>query len=203
MPFVTEAIWQTIHEKFKNGFKYQATVMEASWPVGLFKLNDAAAVECAELKYEIVRIGRNLRAQYNIPPAANPEFYFKPLSEKIEKLVSAENQTIKKALNAGVFTVFPTGIDEKSMPSSITKDGIIYMKIAGILDPKVELERLLKNLAKIEQDIASADSKLANEAFLANAPAEVIAAHRTKKENLEADRKQLVAIMSVYKKQIQ
>ena len=56
----------------------------------------------------------------------------------------------------------------------------------GLIDPKAEIERLSKRIAKNESDIGKLKAKLGNENFVRNAPPEVVAADRARVAELEA-----------------
>ncbi|HBQ44994.1 MAG TPA: valine--tRNA ligase, partial [Thiomicrospira sp.] len=50
----------------------------------------------------------------------------------------------------------------------------ILIPMAGLIDKKAELERLQKELTKLEGEIKRFTSKLANESFVSRAPAAVV-----------------------------
>ena len=56
----------------------------------------------------------------------------------------------------------------------------IYLPLVGMLDTGKELERLDKELAQAQQEIARIQGKLANEAFVARARPEVVENEREK-----------------------
>ena len=64
MPFLTESVWQIIKEKVASSIPCTETVMESTWPEKLCGIVDKYALKNAEIKYELVRAGRNLRAKY-------------------------------------------------------------------------------------------------------------------------------------------
>ena len=56
------------------------------------------------------------------------------------------------------------------------------LPLAGVIDLAQERDRLEREIGKVDVDIAKAEKKLGNEAFMAKAPPEVI---ETQKERLE------------------
>ena len=61
------------------------------------------------------------------------------------------------------------------------------MLAGGAFDPAAAQRRNAERRAEIEAEIARAEGKLANEGFVARAPAEVVAAEREKLQRLRAD----------------
>ena len=69
----------------------------------------------------------------------------------------------------------------------------ILVPMAGLIDPKAELERLAKRLRKSELDLNKLESKLGNAEFARNAPAEVIDKDRARVAELRTEIRQLNA----------
>jgi valyl-tRNA synthetase len=64
----------------------------------------------------------------------------------------------------------------------------LLVPMAGLIEPHSELARLGKRLAKIEQELARASAKLANDNFVNHAPPEVVAQERTRLADFERAR---------------
>jgi valyl-tRNA synthetase len=58
--------------------------------------------------------------------------------------------------------------------------------LAGLVDPDKERERVTRELAKVQKDLATLNKKLGNADFVARAPAEVVAKDRERTQELEA-----------------
>ena len=65
--------------------------------------------------------------------------------------------------------------------------------MAGLIDPKAELERLAKRRRRAESDLEKLEAKLANADFAKNAPPDVVAKDRTRLTELRAELGQLAA----------
>ena len=69
----------------------------------------------------------------------------------------------------------------------------ILVPMAGLIEPKAELDRLAKRRRKVETERTKLAAKLANLEFVRNAPAEVIAKDRTRLSELLTEAGQLDA----------
>ena len=67
-----------------------------------------------------------------------------------------------------------------------TEDARVYLPLAELVDVEKELQRIAKELKKAEGQAAGLKAKLANEAFLAKAPEQVVAAEKEKARKLDA-----------------
>jgi valyl-tRNA synthetase len=84
------------------------------------------------------------------------------------------------------------GENVKSPPTaaSFTAAGAeVFVDLAGLIDVEAEIERKTKERAKYQQGIASKEKQLANQNFVARAPAEVI----QKEQAALAELKELLA----------
>ena len=61
----------------------------------------------------------------------------------------------------------------------------IYLPLKGLIDVEKETARLAKDLEGLTKEIARTEGKLANEKFVAKAPAEVVAKEREKLQSYE------------------
>jgi valyl-tRNA synthetase len=68
----------------------------------------------------------------------------------------------------------------------IVRGEVAALPLAGIIDLEVERTRLTKELAKLDQDIATVDRKLGNPDFMARAPEEIVEENRERKAAAEA-----------------
>ncbi len=66
----------------------------------------------------------------------------------------------------------------------MVEDVEIYLPLAGLIDFAEEDRRLTKEMDKIGKDLTTAQRKLANEDFMAKAPAEVVAKEKERVQTL-------------------
>ena len=64
----------------------------------------------------------------------------------------------------------------------------VYLPLKGLIDVEKETQRLTKELENLDREIERAKKKLANESFVAKAPADVVEKERAKQKDYEEKR---------------
>ena len=77
-----------------------------------------------------------------------------------------------------------TGIDSDAV-SVVIPNATVYIPFAELVDVEKELERLGKEKTKLEGEVERVNKKLANEGFVAKAPANLLEEEKAKKEKYE------------------
>ena len=78
-------------------------------------------------------------------------------------------------------------------PSLVTAAATIFM--VGAIDPAAEREKLTKQLADIEKQLAGTDAKLANESFVSRAAPIAVARERERQQTLREQREKLRTVL--------
>ncbi len=175
MPFITEEIWQAL-----PGKRPCASIMQAAYPSGegIPRFNEGA--EKMELIMEVIKGVRNIRGEMNVAP-----------SKKIPALLDCKNTAANGVVQEGepyIRTLarlegLSYGIDidrPKQSATQVAGDVEILVPLAGLIDIEEEEKRLSKEIKKVEKDVTMFEKKLANEDFVAKAPAEVLEKNRAK-----------------------
>jgi valyl-tRNA synthetase len=189
MPFVTEELWQ----KFPHEGEYLAT---SAWPKAVERALDAKAERDMELLQELVVKVRNLRAEAGIDPSRRIEVLVHAETPRNGKLVSDEAALVVALTRASSVTVvdaFPEGL--------VAARGVVRgleaaVPLAGLLDVAAETSRLTKELDRVLRDVDARNRKLANEAFLERAPAEVVAKERAIQQELLDKKRRIEATLA-------
>jgi valyl-tRNA synthetase len=185
MPFVTEELW---HEMGYGGA--DETIMTAKWPTAPAKAVldkwkiDSGTVSYVDDKHDLIRVGRTLKADYEIPPGKKVDYLVKPNSDELARQLKADEQSVKSLLRVENLTIDTLLAPDKAMPSAISKLGTIYMPIKGLIDIEAEKKRLAAQLDKIRGDLERVSAKLNNISFVSKAPAEVVEQQKHRKQEL-------------------
>ncbi len=169
MPFITEEIYQALPHDTES-------IMISEYP----KYDDALDYKSEETDVERI-IGaitaiRARRAEMNVPPSKKAKLFavtkyedtFKRASKILEKLASASEVIIT---------------DEYASDDAVmiaTDAGRLYIPLAEVIDFEKERARLSAEMKKNDSEIERIEKKLANEGFVAKAPAQVIEGERAK-----------------------
>ncbi|KAL4451165.1 hypothetical protein ABPG77_009237 [Micractinium sp. CCAP 211/92] len=178
MPFITEEMWQaTPHEG--------AALIAAPWPSAEAAV-DASADAQFEALQAAVRAVRNARAEYNVE-----------LGRKIAATVRVDDAELRAALQAEapVLALLAkldaeqlsfVGSEEGAAMAGqegqielVVGEGIeVFLPMAGLFDAAKEIERLQKQQAKLEKELAGLNGRLSNPKFVDKAPEKVVAEAR-------------------------
>ena len=164
MPFITEEIFCTLQDE-------EESIMISKWPEYKAEWSFEKEEEAVEIIKEAVRAIRNVRTSMNVPP-----------SRKAHVFVVSEDAAIREIFeNSKVFfgtlgyanqvdvQADKTGISEDAV-SAVTAKAVIYMPFAELVDVEKEIERLKKEEANLNKELARSRGMLGNENFVKRAP---------------------------------
>ncbi|HYX69526.1 MAG TPA: class I tRNA ligase family protein, partial [Terriglobales bacterium] len=179
MPFLTEEIWHALYD----GTPPLKSIALAAYPEGdAHAIDQVAETEMAVLRDLIVSV-RNLRAELKVEPKARLPIRVHA-DAAVRKLLDANREAIEKL--AGVEGV---SFVEESLAKAAHARSTARFDVTVVYEKKIdaaaERERLQKELAKLEGELANAQKQLGNEQFLAKAPAKVVEGLRKRAAELE------------------
>ena len=129
----------------------------------------------------MIRAGRSLKADYEIPPAKKVKYYIQAVDKKNAEFLQQESECLIRMMNAEDVEIGLTEHDASDglAPSKMANAGTIYLPLAGLIDIEAEMQKLDKQKKQIVGWIKGSEAKLSNEKFVANAPEQVVADART------------------------
>jgi valyl-tRNA synthetase len=176
-PFITAELWERVAPV--AGRKPQGDtrgLICAPYPVAQPERIDEAAMAWVGRLKSLVAAGRALRSEMNLSPA-----------QRVPLLVHGDEQFVEAAsglLQALAKLSEVRRFDDDAAFAAATQAapvgvvGDIRFALHVEIDVAVERERLAKEIARLEGEVARTESKLGNESFVARAPAAVVAQER-------------------------
>ena len=184
MPFITEELWQHLTASRAEG----ESIMYAQMPEG--GTVDAELTAMVEQAKEIISGVRAVRAKKNIPARD-------ALTLNVLGQLPADTTPLVCKL-AGIDTVNNDAVKDAAAASFMVGTLELNVPLASAIDVPAEIARLEKDIKYLEGFKASIEKKLANERFVAGAPAAVVENERKKLADtlskLEANRATLAAL---------
>ena len=166
IPFVTEEIYQAINGK-------DSTIMKQSWPeiikVDTNKANDIDKV------IEIIKATREIRTENNIKPS-------------LELHVLIDGFKLNDSLTSIIYRMCKLNVIDTTNEETIvrpTSFGKVSYIMNEIVDKKAELEKITKELARLESEIARSNGMLSNEKFISKAPQAKVDEEKAKLQNYQ------------------
>ncbi|MCX7005106.1 MAG: valine--tRNA ligase, partial [bacterium] len=178
MPFIAEEIWRVLHEVC--GAAAPGLLALVPWPRAVRGFCSPQRLQLVNDKYELIRLGRSLRGEFSIAPAAKVRFAIRPHDEASAIFLREQCATLQRFLGAAEIMVDPAFVPPHPLPTQVSADATLYMFLDGVLDVAAETARITRQRAETEKFIAGIAAKLANEKFVAHAAPEVVEAKREK-----------------------
>ena len=165
MPFVTEEIWQALPHEGE-------LLMLQSYPEYNEKLSFPQDEQDFEVLMDAIKAIRSRRSEMNVPPSRKAHLIV--VTDKCEIFENGRAFLMKLAYAGEVEVTREAPADVDGMVSVVTDQARMFMPMADLVDLAKERERLEKEIAKAQKEYDGQMAKLANEKFLAKAPAAVV-----------------------------
>jgi len=176
-PFITEELWQKVAPVADRA---GPSVSVAAYPMSQpERIDEAAIAHVAKLK-QLVDACRNLRGEMNVSPAQRLPLFVVAQSAEEAILLKSSAPVLQALAKLSEVKLFDSEAAwqaaAQSAPVAVVGDARIclYMEV----DVAAEKARLGKEVLRLEDQIAKANAKLGNEAFVAKAPAAVLEQER-------------------------
>jgi len=182
MPFITEEIWQRIKAQagVSQGEKQGETIMLQAWPVANESRIDAAAEGDIEWVKQLMLGLRQIRGEMKISMAKRIDIILQNASAEDLRRLADNAPLLNKLAKLESVRVLEAGEEAPMSATALVGDMQVLVPMAGLIDKDAELARLDKEIARLDGEVKRVGGKLANEGFVAKAPAEVLDKERAK-----------------------
>ncbi|MEO5658113.1 MAG: class I tRNA ligase family protein, partial [Nitrospiria bacterium] len=177
MPFITEEIWQKLPHAGD-------TIVRAPYPKAASITREDEALEgiMADV-IEVIGAIRTVRSELNVQPIQKLRAGLRMSEPQADVLRRHGQQDILRLARLAEFHTGPDVVIPPGAVVSSTSLGELFIVLEG-LNLEKERARLKKNRDTADGELARLDAKLANPAFTAKAPAEVVADHERRRSEL-------------------
>lgn len=157
--------------------------MHQSYPVADDNLIDKAAVAEMEWVMQFITGVRSIRSQMNIAPKKQLPVLLKDASSEDRTRLENNRSFLSRLANLDAIDLLDG--EAPAAATALVGKMEILIPLEGLIDKKAEIARLNKEMQKLEKVIKQSSGKLANENYIAKAPAEVVAKERQKLEEMQ------------------
>jgi valyl-tRNA synthetase len=183
MPFITEEVWQ---RAAKLAGKAGATIMREPYPRSDKNLIDAGANEEMRWAMAVITGVRNIRGEMDISPAKPLPLWFQDGSSADKKYLEANRPYLVTLARAESINWLDKGQEAPESATALVGHMKVLVPLGSLIDKQAELERLGREMEKIEKDLSKARTKLANPDFVARAPQNVVEQEQGRVQQFEA-----------------
>ena len=177
MPFLTEEIWQTLAPMLgQNG----ATIMLAQYPQADQALISAQAETDMDWLQGLIGAVRNIRGEMGLGNARLLPVLLQNTTDAEKAQISRIEPLFKALAKVESLTFLSNDEQAPLSSSSVVGHVSVFVPMKGLIDPKAELARLQKDFDKVQKQHDQIAGKLANEGFVAKAPAAVVEGEKVK-----------------------
>ncbi|MEM1231481.1 MAG: class I tRNA ligase family protein, partial [Pseudomonadota bacterium] len=171
IPYITESLWQNVAPRLGNA---APTIMEQPFPTLADCLEDAEATAAIRWLKAVVDGVRNIRGEAGIKPAQSISLLLQGGGASERSHCAATAEILKRL--AKVETIEWLADDAEPPPNALALvDALkVMVPLKGLIDVDAEKARLSKEIERQRGELKRVEGKLANERFVAKAPAAVV-----------------------------
>lgn len=175
IPFITEEIYQKLPIKNVACIvdNYPNPKTDKDW----IALGSKEHAEELDLVIEVISAIRNIRGENRIKPSEDLKVRISPKEARAQKILQSNKSYIMKLAKLSACDIQEDGVLSKCAMTPVhvhgySVDVIVYLE--GLVDLAEERKRIEKAIDKFQKEMSGITSRLQNDNFVKNAPAEVV-----------------------------
>ncbi len=177
MPFITEELWQKVAPLAGQS---GSTIMLQSYPQRDESLIDASSIEELDWVKSFIMGIRSIRSDSDIKPGKPLPVLLQNGSELDRTRLNSNQSFLISLAKLESITWLKAGENTPESATALVGDMSLLIPLAGLIDKQAELDRLDKNMQKLQGEISRISGKLANASFVDRAPEAVVNKEREK-----------------------
>ena len=186
MPFITTQLWDNLADRDEK-------LILHSWPQN--EVVDNQAKEAVDWVIEAVSAVRSLRAEMNLPAGAKLKALLKDASAEVSTYARDFAGIICSLARLESIDVLHDAVTP-DMVQTVCRGAAILLPLKGVVDFAAERERLQKELAQLDKNLAGYAAKLSNAAFVERAPAKVVEEEKKRRAEALANKAKVEAALA-------
>jgi valyl-tRNA synthetase len=177
IPYITEALWRRVAHLVPPGGE---TIMLQPYPEASELASDPEAEAAIEwLKVVVVGV-RNIRGEMNVKPSQSITLLLQGGGPRDRERLAASEGLLRRLARIERIEWLADNATPPPAAMQLAGDLRLLVPLAGLIDVAAERARLDKEIGRRAQEVERLEKKLDNAAFVAKAPADVVAREREK-----------------------
>ncbi len=183
MPFITEEIWQRVAPL---AGKKGATIMLQPYPVTDPAKIDKASTEEMGWTMAVISTIRTTRSERDISPSKFLPVLLAEGSEREHGWMERHAHYLKQLARAESLRWLGKGEAAPESAMQLVGRMKVLIPLGAFINKQEEIARIKKEIDRVEKELTKAKAKLANQDFVARAPAQVVAQEKGRVAEFEA-----------------
>jgi valyl-tRNA synthetase len=191
MPFVTEALWQSLPWRPVHADGKPDTIMLERFPSPSPDFHDVEGERAVAALQAIIEAIRNFRGENNISPKIEfPIRYIPgtPAADSFVRMFHDDIRALARVTKLESIAREPSGGSQSEAEAVIPLSNPpleLRIGLAGLVNAEEESKRLRKEIEKLGGDLEFIRNKLAKESFIAKAPPDLVAKERAREAEIQ------------------
>jgi len=186
MPFVTEELWQRLPRSLVC--KDVQSIMLAPFPEGNQEWDSKHLEGEMDMIMSVAKATRSIRAQYDLLPKNKTMLYVVSDSAATARVVAAGKSEICTLSNSSELEITSRdSVPPGCLVSVVDGQTTAHVLLKGVLDAKVEIEKLKKKQDGVRKSIAGLEKTMSAKTYAEKTPEKVRTANDEKMEKLKSE----------------